>query len=549
MATGSSGRANSGSKSFDFVSDDILCSYDDFANQESLNGSHSDPPIPANAIKDFHKNRLVRPVTYAPPSCSQPEDSLIHDLVSTVEKSMKRNADSIMRFLEGISSRLSQLELYCYNLDKSIGEMRSELTRDHDEADVKLKSLEKHVQEVHRSVQILRDKQELAETQKELARLHFVRKDSSSSSQSQTNEEKSPTSDTKKTECTPDVSNQQLALALPHQIMPQPQPQPQPRPVSLTSQAPPQNVSQPQSYYLPPVQMQTMAAPTQMTQTQYLPSDPQFSARQSAQLQNVSSVPAQPMQPQVHQTLPPHSFSHYQQQWSQPLPQQAPVALQQQSSAQAQMVAPSTVYPHCPPSQPTTLAPKEASLSSVHMSVQYSGIPATASGRPENMAIGYGGPGRTTQQHHHHQQPPPQAIRSTFVMQNNDGYGAVGANPSMSPGNAFMVYDGENGRMHHVPQQPPLPQGAYPQTNISYQNLQPTPPPNHAVRNPAYLQFVRKHADKELVDRFMSMGFRVDHVVSVIQRMEESGQAVDFNSVLDRLSVPSSGNPQRTWSG
>lgn len=99
-------------------------------------------------LQDFHKNKLVRPVTYAPPSCSQPEDSLIQDLVSTVEKSMKRNADSIMRFLEGISSRLSQLELYCYNLDKSIGEMRSELTRDHDEADVKLKSLEKHVQEV-----------------------------------------------------------------------------------------------------------------------------------------------------------------------------------------------------------------------------------------------------------------------------------------------------------------------------------------------------------------------------------------------------------------
>lgn len=53
MATGSSlGRANSGSKgSFDFAADDILCSYDDFANQESFHRSHSDPPIPAGAIK------------------------------------------------------------------------------------------------------------------------------------------------------------------------------------------------------------------------------------------------------------------------------------------------------------------------------------------------------------------------------------------------------------------------------------------------------------------------------------------------------------------
>lgn len=79
---------------------------------------------------------------------SQPEDSLHQDVIATVEKSMKKYADNLMRFLEGISSRLSQLELYCYNLDKSIGEMRSDLVRDHGEADSKLKSLEKHLNEV-----------------------------------------------------------------------------------------------------------------------------------------------------------------------------------------------------------------------------------------------------------------------------------------------------------------------------------------------------------------------------------------------------------------
>ena len=45
------------------------------------------------------------------------------------------------------------------------------------------------------------------------------------------------------------------------------------------------------------------------------------------------------------------------------------------------------------------------------------------------------------------------------------------------------------------------------------------------------------------------MGFRGDHVASVIQRMEESGQPVDFNAVLDRLNVHSSGGSQRGWSG
>lgn len=82
--------------------------------------------------------------SYSPPE----ESSFNQDVISTVEKTMKKYADNLMRFLEGISSRLSQLELYCYNLDKTIGEMRSELGRDHGESESRLKSVEKHLQEV-----------------------------------------------------------------------------------------------------------------------------------------------------------------------------------------------------------------------------------------------------------------------------------------------------------------------------------------------------------------------------------------------------------------
>lgn len=51
MASGSSGRANPGSKGFDFGSDDILCSYEDYVNQDSSNGSHSDPVIGSTSSK------------------------------------------------------------------------------------------------------------------------------------------------------------------------------------------------------------------------------------------------------------------------------------------------------------------------------------------------------------------------------------------------------------------------------------------------------------------------------------------------------------------
>jgi molecular chaperone DnaK (HSP70) len=92
---------------------------------------------------------MTKTSTFPATVISSPEGSLSQDVIATtVEKSMKTCTDNLMWFLEGISSRLSQLELYCYNVDKSIGEMRSELTSDHEEADLKLKSLDKHMQEV-----------------------------------------------------------------------------------------------------------------------------------------------------------------------------------------------------------------------------------------------------------------------------------------------------------------------------------------------------------------------------------------------------------------
>ncbi|CAK8562161.1 unnamed protein product [Lathyrus sativus] len=149
MASGSSGRGNPDSKGFDFASDDILCSYEDFSNRDSnSNGNHNDSVIAPTSTTDFHKSRVARTSVFPVTAYNPPEDSLSQDVIATVEKSMKKYADNLMRFLEGISSRLSQLELYCYNLDKSIGEMRSDLNRDHGEQDSKLKSLEKHLQEV-----------------------------------------------------------------------------------------------------------------------------------------------------------------------------------------------------------------------------------------------------------------------------------------------------------------------------------------------------------------------------------------------------------------
>ncbi|KAF5458453.1 hypothetical protein F2P56_022480 [Juglans regia] len=528
MASGSSVRANPGSKGFDFGSDDILCSYEDYANQDSSNGSHGEPVIASNTGKDFHKSRMARSAMF-PAGYNQPEDSSSQDVIATVEKSMKKYADNLMRFLEGLSSRLSQLELYCYNLDKSIGEMRSDLVRDHGEADLKLKSLEKHLQEVHRSVQILRDKQELAETQKELAKLQLAQKESSSS-HSQSNEEKasSAAADSKKTDNASDAHNQQLALALPHQVVPQQQS------VAPPPQAPTQNLTQQQSYYLPPTPLPNPPAQAQHPQSQYPPSDSQY---RTPQLQDISRAAPQPAQSQVNQTPPAQAFPQYQQQW----PQQSPQPPQQPLMQPQIRPSSAATYPSYPPSQPTNLSSPESLPNSMAMQVQFPGIPQPVSSHADAIPYGYSGAGRTVPQQ------PPQQIKGAFGGQPGDGYSAPGSQPTLPQGSAYMMYDSE-GRAHRPPQPPHFPQGGYPPTSVPLQN--PPPPttgPNHMVRNPSYSQFFRNHPYSDLIEKLVSMGCRGDHVASVIQRMEESGQPVDFNTVLDRLNMHSSGGSQRGW--
>ncbi|XP_054812529.1 uncharacterized protein LOC129313446 [Prosopis cineraria] len=535
MASGSSGRGNSASKGFDFASDDILCSYEDYGTQDSSNGNHSDPVISTNSNKpDFHKTRMTRTSMFPATAYSPPEDSLSQDVIAMVEKSMKKYADNLMRFLEGISSRLSQLELYCYNLDKSIGEMRSDLNRSNVEAEAKLKSLDKHLQEVHRSVQILRDKQELADTQKELAKLQLVQKESSSSSHTQSNEERSSPSarDPKKTDNASDTHNQQLALALPHQVAPQQQPMAPP------SQAPAPNVTQAAQqppYYMAPTQVPNPQAVSQLPQNQYLSSDPPYRSPQLPS-QVTQTQPVQQYPPQYQQPPPP-APQQQQQQWSQQLPQQ--VQPPQPPSMQPQMRPPSSVYPSYAPSQATNQSPPETLPNSMPMQMPYSGIPPPGSSRADTMSYGYGG-GRTVPQ-----QPPSQQMKGSFPAPPGDAYGTTGTHPALPPAAGYMMYDGEGGRRH--PSQPHhFAQSGYPPSSASLQN-----PTGHnlMVRSPSPSQFVRNHPYNELVEKMVSMGFRGDHVASVIQRMEETGQPIDFNSVLDRLNLHGSVVPQRGWSG
>ncbi|CAL9755276.1 unnamed protein product, partial [Musa acuminata subsp. burmannicoides] len=577
---GSAGRAGaSSSRSFDFGSDDVLCSYDDYAAQDISIGKRSDPPG-----RDLHESRIGRPLV----NIYEQEDYSREDIISAVEKCMKKYADNLLRSLDGISGRLSQLEIFCYKLERSLGELRADFLQDQSEKDLKFKSLEKHLQEVHRSVQILRDKQELAETQKELAKLQLVQKESVEKNE---NAVARSVLDTKKLDDKPDVANQQLALVLPRQTS---------APAVL-----PAGTSQPiQPYKELPVQHQVPVSPDiqqdqiLMNQAgkyhlrhQTLPQD-QCSQPMQYELHYVQARPqfqnnpiqAPPQQPPIANQNQPPSLPRQQllpPQPGHPMPQQ--VVKLQQPASQAQIITqtPPSYPPY--PSQPVNPVP-ETFPGSMPMQVPNPTVLQSGGIRPEVLPFGYGGTGSSVSQPpplHNMQlpvvsQPPPlhnmqQQMQLPAVsqppplhnMQQQMQLPAVSQPPplhnmqqQMQPPvsqNSIGPQFGKGGYMGSAtyPPTPYNPQAyhpaySYPPSNLPASRNQQGPPSNGPA--PHYeTRLMRNHPYGDMIEKAIGMGYDGNQVMSLVQRMAETGQPMDFNSLLDRLNGQAAGATPRAW--
>lgn len=170
---------------------------------------------------------------------------------------------------------------------------------------------------------------------------------------------------------------------------------------------------------------------------------------------------------------------------------------------------------------------------SMPMQVSFVGSSLPASAGLEAIPYGYSSSNRPNQL-----QPSTQNLKvsSYGPQQPNDGYVTSGPRQAPPSGSGYMVYDSEGGRMYHH---------HHPQTPHSHfqQNAYPPTMPSSSV---AFPQSLRGHPYSELIEKMMDMGYRADQVVGVIQRLEESGQPVDFNHVLDRLNgISGGGGSQR----
>lgn len=240
-------------------------------------------------------------------------DSYNSVIVSAVERTMKNYADNILRVLEGMSGRLSKLESVTHNLEHSVASLKISVDEYHDEADGRLRALNNRVVEMHRAVQILRDKQDIVEVHAELAKLQSSHNEGSVG---KSNALSSAANDTADPVQTPKHHQQQLTAHVANAL-----------PATYPSQL-----------QLPSSHQQEPQAPNDSVVQQIQPS---LSSSLNTTPQQYFSVQGESQQAlgQMQQPLPALQQTH------QPLPQSAQ-AQPQQIQAQAQHVQTRLVQQH-----------------------------------------------------------------------------------------------------------------------------------------------------------------------------------------------------------
>ncbi|KAI8543740.1 hypothetical protein RHMOL_Rhmol08G0241700 [Rhododendron molle] len=147
---------------------------DDFADghtfgfdlDRSLGASHSRPPTLTNRNSTDHIDSG---------KFSQKEVRLA--LASEIHQTMKEHFDNLLRSVDGLSARLSQIESKINQLENAVDNLKISTEYNNGRTDGKLRQLENILREVQDGVLFLKDKQEITETLLQLAKLQGSKSD------------------------------------------------------------------------------------------------------------------------------------------------------------------------------------------------------------------------------------------------------------------------------------------------------------------------------------------------------------------------------------
>ncbi|XP_010908580.1 uncharacterized protein [Elaeis guineensis] len=410
--------------------------------------------------------------------------------VAEIDHTVKKYADNLLHTLEGVSSRLTQLESRTHHLESSVDELKVTTGNSSGTTDGKLRQLENILRGVQTCVQVLRDKQEIVEAQLQLANLQASKGDNKPRQSVE--------------------QSHQLAVPPLQPTMLRALPAPNAPPPPPPQQNPPPQLHQPQIPSVPS-----------------LPREPYFpsQAQQSEATHQQYQVPVQ--QPQ-----PPPLSPHYQPstqlpQFSQPPQPPQPV------NPSTQLQSP---LPHHPEESVPYVSAPQTYPSSIRQAVTFTQPP---SGPPRNQ---YYGPNLSMYE-------PPTSRQGSGQPPYSTGYSPP-TGPTFS--DSYPYGGSPSHRGSSAMKSSPLASsaassgGSTNYTRLPTAQMLPQPQPTGSSSGGSSGNRV---SIDDVVEKVATMGFSRDQVRATVRMLTENGKSVDLNVVLDKLMNDEEIQPQKGWFG
>lgn len=437
-------------------------------------------------------------------------------ILSEIDQTMKKHADILLHSLEGVSARVTQMETRTRNLENLVDDLKVSVENDHGSTDGKLRQLVNILREVQTGVQVLCDKQEIAEAHMQLSKLQVSKGAQQSEVQN-----------------TAHTESVQQAASAPQQSHQSLLPQVAPHPPQHVSAAPPNVYPPTQQNSLPvqlPAQVPQSQIPSGSQREHYFPApgNLQESTHQQYQLPPAQQLQSPtPMQPQHYQST---QFPQYSQA-SQPPQQHPPVG---------------PVNPSTPQFQPTLSHPRDEipymPPQSYPPSIHQSPAAQPHSGGPPSQQ--YYAPGQMYE--------PPVSRPSTGFSAGYNPSSGTNFSDSYPYGGPPSQYSSSSMKQPQLPSSPPAPRGgdgSYPRLPTA-QILPHALPTASSVGGGSNSNGTGNRVPiDDVVDKVSTMGFSREQVRATVRKLTENGQSVDLNVVLDKLMNDGEIQPQKGWFG
>ncbi|KAK3228136.1 hypothetical protein Dsin_007998 [Dipteronia sinensis] len=474
------------------------------------------------------------------------------DLVSEIDHKIKEQIDNVLYAVEGLSARVTQLETRTCKMENTVDDLKESIEYNHGRTDGKLRELENILREVVGGVKDLKDKQEIAEAQLQLAKLQlsmgnpqFGKQNSAAEADSTRQDQSFIPQQSYQLPPDPVPCLQQpaaLASGFPQNLQHQ---NPLPATVATAPQLPPQlpqkvmpsisSTLTPEAshlqYHMPSTQQSQLSSPVPYQSQQSAP--PEIT---NQQYHMTSTQQSQPPPPALHQSYQQTSLDTTNQQYHMTPTQQSPLPPAQYQPTPRPPISQLSQPPQLHPPSSTVYAQAHSSLS--HQPEEVSYFPSQSIQKSSQPPGGFFPPQRfydgSTQQTN--EQPPSRPYSefpSGYLKPSEDSY----SNNLYRYGSSPFSSSTSNMKPLRPSPSPSVSHSGISTSRLPTAKILPEALPTASIvesGSPSGASTNRVPVD-EVIDNVAAMGFRRDTVRATVRKLTENGQSVDLNVVLDKL--------------